>query len=679
LAPQFVLGEWENKLYVCGLAERLQNSPKTLPEMWRCDTRAMQWWRLGFVDETPCGSPEGDYRSIYFPDNRFVVFGLSKSKSIVISSLYIYNILNNTWNIKTTRITPPPRRDHSFSLYNRSTAFLFGGGTQDPHEHKVLNDLWMLRYEVDQTLEWILIHGTSTERHYPSARARQAMVVISTRMYVFGGSDRVGQTFNDLWQYDVLRNVWKVIEAVTTKPVIHSFYWRPLAVTVGNQMVLTLGCNGVTDNCKIKKPQETWLYCPENNRWLKISSTDTLSTIFGARTRPSTPIIYNQGLLILVNVNPGIDRALIHYMTLSCPRGYYSKNITSKPCQPCPIGKYASKQRDNCLDCPDKLTTASSGMYALYQCNQCLKDHCIYGKCDATNRSHVLQPNCECSFGFTGDRCQYPTYYLISIGIVIVATAAVLSVVYLVNIARRKQKRERNLKNQVEELLNAWQIGHEEVTLLETVGSGASGKVYRSVYREMLVAVKIFNMTDDLDSNSEFAREIRFMQTIRHPNVVLFIGAGRTAAESPFLVTEFMARGSLRDVLDNRSVILTLSRKLQFAIGAATGLNFLHTLKPPRIHRDVKSANLLVSDEWMVKVADFGLGRQLMPATKRESNKYRLSPGSLLNPLLGDEIESSNQIGTARWRAPEISRGRIYNQTVDIYRYVCVCVCVCPL
>ena len=53
----------------------------------------------------------------------------------------------------------------------------------------------------------------------------------------------------------------------------------------------------------------------------------------------------------------------------------------------------------------------------------------------------------------------------------------------------------------------------------------------------------------------------RFMQTIRHPNVVLFIGAERIAVDCPFLVTEFMARGSLRDVLENRTVTLSVSRK----------------------------------------------------------------------------------------------------------------------
>ena len=121
--------------------------------------------------------------------------------------------------------------------------------------------------------------------------------------------------------------------------------------------------------------------------------------------------------------------------------------------------------------------------------------------------------------------------------------------------------------------------------------------MYKSEYREAVVAVKVLNVPEELDTLNEVAREIRFLQTIRHPNVVMFIGAGKTGHGCSFLVTEFVPRGSLRDVLDNESVSLTLPLKLHLAIGAAKGLNFLHTLTPPRIHRDVKSANLLVSQK----------------------------------------------------------------------------------
>ena len=75
------------------------------------------------------------------------------------------------------------------------------------------------------------------------------------------------------------------------------------------------------------------------------------------------------------------------------------------------------------------------------------------------------------------------------------------------------------------------------------------------------------------------------------------------------IVTELAERGSLFDVLKNRSIKLTLGRKINFCIDAAKGLIYLHNCKPPIIHRDLKTANLLVDKYWRVKVTDFGLSR----------------------------------------------------------------------
>ena len=344
-----------------------------------------------------------------------------------------------------------------------------------------------------------------------------------------------------------------------TGPVARSRYWRSLATTVGNQIILTLGCfdkmSNQTNLCNITKPQETWLYSPENDRWIRISSTKTLSVIFGARSRPSTPLMYNRGSL------NALGRGEIYYMAFACPKGYYSNDTTSKPCHLCPPGKYSNLQRDNCRECPNQLTTTSSGMISMHKCTQCGKDYCKYGECLVIhNGSDVPEPKCECIFGFTGGHCDYPPYYLIAVGLVIMVTCAVLLVVCLVNAAKRKQMRERKLKSQVEELLSVWQIGHDELTMLDMIGLGAFGKVYKSEYRETLVAVKVLNVTEELDADNEVAREIRFMQTIRHPNIVMFIGAGKTSHGCPFLVTEFVPRGSLRDVLDDESIELTVSQ-----------------------------------------------------------------------------------------------------------------------
>lgn len=107
----------------------------------------------------------------------------------------------------------------------------------------------------------------------------------------------------------------------------------------------------------------------------------------------------------------------------------------------------------------------------------------------------------------------------------------------------------------------------------------------------------------------EFQREAEFMRTIRHPNIVLFLGAGvmepTDVKESrvPFLVVEYMSRGTLRSVLRDKTCHIDHQQRLRMALDVAKGMRFLHGLTPPRIHRDLKSANLLVSEHFVVKVS----------------------------------------------------------------------------
>ena len=67
--------------------------------------------------------------------------------------------------------------------------------------------------------------------------------------------------------------------------------------------------------------------------------------------------------------------------------------------------------------------------------------------------------------------------------------------------------------------------------------------------------------------------------------------------------------GTLRSVLDDEALELSWDRRIGFALDAAEGMSFLHQLDPPAIHRDLKSGNLLISEGWTVKVADFGTAR----------------------------------------------------------------------
>ena len=349
----------------------------------------MQWWKVGSLPETGqsvCGSSRDYYQSIFFHDNRFVVFGYRYFQQK--PDLHIYWISNNTWQTQTTRLAPHAAQTVSFNVFiHRNRYFSLRRRIQAFGVFQLLDGPKRSLQSKDKTLEWIPIHNNSKRRNYPAARTRKAMVIIGKRIYLYSGLDTYDQVLNDLWQCDILGNSWKVVETVNLRQVTLSLYWILLATTVGNKMIMTLGCFDKqsklmpVDRRNVTKPQETWLYSPENKRWIRISSTQTLSDVFGAQSGPSTPLMYDQGSLVLLNVLNVLDRARIYYMAFACPEGYYSNNTISEQCRPCHIHKYSDIQRSKCQNCPNQLTTTSSGMHSINQCSKCAESYCTYGKC----------------------------------------------------------------------------------------------------------------------------------------------------------------------------------------------------------------------------------------------------------------------------------------------------------
>jgi serine/threonine protein kinase len=270
-----------------------------------------------------------------------------------------------------------------------------------------------------------------------------------------------------------------------------------------------------------------------------------------------------------------------------------------------------------------------------------------------------------------------PTGYIAASGFVAGVALLILVVVLAIKF-RKARKRDyvllKNKEHEVRELTNTWNIDSREIKLrkrIDTDSPGGYGEVYQADYREMTVAVKklqgIHQHLQRLEL--EFEREIEVMRTIRHPNIVLFLGGGRYHDDScPFLVVEFMSRGSLTTVLENKEITLDKGLKMRFAVEAAKGMRFLHSLRPPRVHRDLKSANLLVSGKWVVKVADFGAARLVRDEGINYSSVRGTTPMDATVPLLHADYQLSSAVGTTRWCAPEIMCGSGYGTPADVYR-----------
>ncbi|XP_073272490.1 serine/threonine-protein kinase CTR1 [Primulina huaijiensis] len=192
-------------------------------------------------------------------------------------------------------------------------------------------------------------------------------------------------------------------------------------------------------------------------------------------------------------------------------------------------------------------------------------------------------------------------------------------------------------------------IPWSDLVLKETIGAGSFGVVHRADWNDSEVAVKIL-MEQDFHTErfKDFLREVAIMKRLRHPNIVLFMGAV-TEPSNLSIVTEYLSRGSLYKLLHKPGAreALDEKRRLSMAFDVAKGMNYLHKRNPPIVHRDLKSPNLLVDKKYTVKVCDFGLSRL-------KANTF---------------LSSKSAAGTPEWMAPEVLRDEPSNEKSDVYSF----------
>ncbi|PSR97894.1 Serine/threonine-protein kinase [Actinidia chinensis var. chinensis] len=192
-----------------------------------------------------------------------------------------------------------------------------------------------------------------------------------------------------------------------------------------------------------------------------------------------------------------------------------------------------------------------------------------------------------------------------------------------------------------------YEILWENLTIGEQIGQGSCGTVYHGLWYGSDVAVKVFSKQEySEDVIFSFRQEVSLMKRLRHPNVLLFMGAV-TSPQRLCIVTEFLPRGSLFRLLQRNTSRLDWRRRAHMALDIARGMNYLHHCNPPIIHRDLKSSNLLVDKNWTVKVGDFGLSR--------------LKHETYLTTKTGK--------GTPQWMAPEVLRNEQSDEKSDIYSF----------
>uniref|UniRef100_A0A8C7U9W3 mitogen-activated protein kinase kinase kinase n=1 Tax=Oncorhynchus mykiss TaxID=8022 RepID=A0A8C7U9W3_ONCMY len=180
----------------------------------------------------------------------------------------------------------------------------------------------------------------------------------------------------------------------------------------------------------------------------------------------------------------------------------------------------------------------------------------------------------------------------------------------------------------------SWEVPFEEISDLQWVGSGAQGAVFLGKFHGEDVAVK---KVRDIKET-----EIKHLRKLKHPNIITFKGIC-TQAPCYCILMEYCAQGQLYEVLRAGRKI-TPSLLIDWAMGIAGGMNYLHLHKI--IHRDLKSPNMLITHDDLVKISDFGTSKELI-----------------------DKSMKMSFAGTVAWMAPEVIRNEPVSEKVDIWSF----------
>lgn len=198
---------------------------------------------------------------------------------------------------------------------------------------------------------------------------------------------------------------------------------------------------------------------------------------------------------------------------------------------------------------------------------------------------------------------------------------------------------------------------NERYRLLALLGTGSSARVYLAhdvqIARQVAVKVLHASLAEDPEFLRRFRIEAEALGQLTHPNIVTvhdFNDGANALGEPPYLVTNYLEGGSLRNLLD-QGYRLTPSQAARLGLDAARGLAFAHARG--YVHRDIKPANLLFTDDQRAHVADFGLARAKAEAARTEAD--------------------TAPVGTMRYLAPEQVVGNATDKS-DVYALALVLV-----
>lgn len=226
-----------------------------------------------------------------------------------------------------------------------------------------------------------------------------------------------------------------------------------------------------------------------------------------------------------------------------------------------------------------------------------------------------------------------------------------------------------------------------DLVIGELLGKGFFGQVFKVTHRitkEVMVLKELHRVEETAQLN--FLKEVAVLKSLNHKNVLKFIGV-LYKEKRLHLVTEYVAGGSLKELLHDSGLPLSWPERISFAKDIACGMSYLHSKNI--IHRDLNSLNCLVKEDKTIIVADFGLARIINTSlSARCSEKWTSNEGGSTQTATHSQAEGGNNnngtlgrsksrqrrqrytvVGNPYWMAPEMMKGFIYDEKVDIFSF----------
>lgn len=251
------------------------------------------------------------------------------------------------------------------------------------------------------------------------------------------------------------------------------------------------------------------------------------------------------------------------------------------------------------------------------------------------------------------DNSQIMMATLLTVAVLIIA---VITIIFLIRSHQKKKTQERLIASvnpdyiETKYVVDSWEVPRENVEILEELGLGNFGMVYRGYLDGTgQVAIKTISETASQREKNEFLNEASVMKNFSTWHIIKLLGVV-SMGNPPFVIMELMENGDLKTYLRrirDTQMVPNASRIMRMAAEIADGMAYLESKK--FVHRDLAARNCMVSKDLVCKIGDFGMARDIY-----ETDYYKIGKKGLL-PI--------------RWMAPENLSDGVFTSDSDVWSF----------